>query len=185
MRIKQRKAFAVSSVLAREIRKRGGFPDSHFPNDVDMRPAVGRLDAELLPVIAEILLGKDSDAIVGLGCLHKISLATDWQSERRAKSPLDGKTETKTALNPPEQFRHGDLESAGYFFYVDQRNIPLAAFDAAHVSAVEAAEICEFFLRNAHLFASLSDRPTKSAAYVFHGPRPLMLRVCSPCVHTR
>ncbi len=87
VRIEQSEAFAVSGVLVGEVRYQRGLACAGLADDVDMRPAVGGLDAEPLPVIAEIGLSKNGDSVIRVECLHRIRLAIGRQSERREKLP--------------------------------------------------------------------------------------------------
>jgi hypothetical protein len=57
----------------------------------------------------------------------------------------------------------------GDLFYVDERDVPFASFDPAHVGTVNAAHIGKLLLGQTELFPFATYGPTKPAAYVFHG----------------
>ena len=75
-----------------EVSNQGGFTDATSADDVQIRPAVGALDAKPGPLVAEVGFGKHGDMILRFFVWHdckeyETSVPTGTEARRRATWP--------------------------------------------------------------------------------------------------
>jgi hypothetical protein len=82
-----------------------------------------------------------------------------------------------------EQLRQRQFQGSRNLFDVDERNVPLTAFDAANVCAVQFAQIGESLLGHPQLVPLLPDGSSEPDANVVHLPLRVIFEPHGLCVH--